>query len=71
MAMCANCARGPEGMAGHDDLFSHSMDLSQVQFKCRACGHIWARFYREQGQIEWSEPSATSPGMVLPGRSIL
>lgn len=66
--MCANCMRGPEGMGGHDDLFSQTMDQSQVQFKCRACGHVWARVYGKQGKIEWAEPSAKSPGMVIPGR---
>lgn len=68
LPLCASCIRGPVGIAGHEDLFSHTMDASQIQFKCRACGHVWTRLYKGAGVLEWAEPSGRSPGPALPGR---
>jgi hypothetical protein len=66
-SLCAACSRGPSGLLGHEDLFSQSMDASQLQFKCRACGHTWARLYKGVGTIEWAEARANA-GSPLPGR---
>jgi DNA-directed RNA polymerase beta' subunit len=57
-------------MTGHESLFCHTMDASQIQFRCSVCGHIWTRLYRGVGKIEWAEPGKQSPGMPVPGRRL-
>lgn len=69
--LCANCARGPQGLEGHENLFSQTMDASQIQFRCRECGHLWTRLYRGGGAIEWAEPAGRFPGVPVPGRRLM
>jgi len=65
---CADCVRGPVGVAGHDRLFSHTMNMTQMQFKCRECGAIWVRRYGDERNFIWGRPAGEHPGMDVPGR---
>jgi hypothetical protein len=63
---CADCERGPVGIAGHDSLFSYSMGASEMYFKCRACGSSWLRRPRDSS---YSWQSVERPvGADVPGR---
>ena len=65
---CANCERGPSGIEGHERLFSHTFDSSQMRFKCRERNTIWVRRYGENDTYSWASPAGEHPGMDVPGR---
>ena len=67
MESCAGCTSGPAGIAGHDQLFSHTMTAGEMQFRCRSCGESWVRRYRSDGSYAWESIDRTS-GPDVPGR---
>ena len=69
METCPDCRRGPSGIEGHEQLFSQTMTMDQMHFKCRACGRLWVRRYAANGTYTWSAPVAGERmGMDVPGR---
>jgi hypothetical protein len=68
MEKCAPCLKGPSGIEGHDDLFTHTMNARQMQFRCRSCGTFWVRQYSGAGSFAWTPPRGEHPGMDVPGR---
>ena len=61
MHKCTSCSARPTGIEGHEDLFTHRMAGSQMQFKCRACNRLWTRSYQGEGAFEWK----LSPGEIF------
>lgn len=68
MSKCDKCARLPEGIEGHIDLFTYSMGGNRMQFKCGTCGCMWTRQYAGDGGFEWAESKGKPQGMDMPGR---
>jgi hypothetical protein len=67
-AACLACSSGPRGIAGHEQLFSHTMGSSEMHFVCRSCGSAWARQSADTGAFEWRAIDSPS-GADTPGRS--
>ena len=67
VAPCADCTRGPTGIAGHDSLFSQTMGLDEMHFSCRACKRAWARRPGTGDSYAW-EPIGEVAGAATPGR---
>ena len=64
---CLQCVAGPRGIAGHDQLYSHTMDATEMHFLCRSCGTAWARKPAASGDFQWRAiDSPYGPG--TPGR---
>jgi hypothetical protein len=66
---CLKCASGPDGIEGHDDLFSISLNTRMIQFRCQGCGSFWERQYAGEGRFSWAAPGSDHPGVQLPSRS--
>ena len=68
MSKCSSCARGPNGVEGHLDLFVSTMSGSAMQFKCQVCGALWTR---RQGieRLEWNDATGGELGTTLPQRA--
>jgi len=64
---CTHCVTGPEGVAGHDHLFSYSMGPSEMYFQCRSCGSAWSRRYGPGSTFTWESIHSPS-GKDVPGR---
>lgn len=64
---CADCTKGPAGIAGHDRLFSQTMGADHMHFRCRACGALWVRRAPSGHRFEWSRSDEAS-GVDTPGR---
>lgn len=67
METCADCERGPAGIAGHEGLFSQTMRPAEMHFKCRGCGRAWARHSAGEGAFRWEEIKEPF-GMGVPGK---
>lgn len=65
---CTPCARGPRGIAGHDELFSQTMSGTHMHFRCRQCGSAWVRRQGSDGAFAWTAPAGELKGMDTPGR---
>lgn len=64
---CADCQAGPAGIAGHDQLFSHTMGSDRMHFRCRGCGALWVRRSAAMQRFDWSRSDEVS-GTDTPGR---
>jgi uncharacterized Zn finger protein len=62
---CADCEKGPQGQAGHENLYSHAFFGGEVVMKCRKCGTFWSRHANGRDGFVWSEANA-SDGSLLP-----
>jgi hypothetical protein len=67
LSPCADCNRGPMGVAGHDALFSQTMSRDEMHFMCRACQQAWARKHPTTHSYNWA-PIGKVAGMDVPGR---
>jgi len=67
VATCPYCMRGPQGIAGHDALFSQTMSPNEMHFMCRACGQAWSRKPHWAHSFDWA-PIGKVAGMDTPGR---
>lgn len=67
MSKCPSCAARPSGIEGHQDLFTHRMAGSQMQFKCRACSLLWTRKVKGDGGFEWIMSPGEFFGTDTPG----
>lgn len=69
MKKCRPCQDGPSGIEGHDDLFTRTMDGRHMQFVCRGCGAVWARYYNAPQSFQWKSLPAQVQGTAVPGRA--
>lgn len=63
MALCNACREGPRGVAGHADLNVRSTTGGHMVLKCAACGALWSREYRGEGQFGWERLEGDSPAL--------
>jgi hypothetical protein len=68
VSKCADCTKGPSGIAGHERLFSQSFGAEAMRFKCKACNFVWVRRTGSNGSFSWGLPAGEHPGMDVPGR---
>jgi hypothetical protein len=70
---CIDCARGPAGIAGHENLYAGTMSSMRLGFTCRACGWTWSRNYAGEGAFRWEVSATAEPrkaadiGWFIPG----
>ena len=64
---CLPCSTGPTGIAGHEQLYSHTMGADEMHFRCRGCGRAWSRRGSAGGPFEWHAIASPS-GAGTPGR---
>jgi uncharacterized Zn finger protein len=69
ITLCEKCKAGPEGITGHDDLYTQSFVAgSNVLLQCRACGALWHRAAIKDSAFVWSL-SADAHGSMVPQSS--
>ena len=64
---CGYCRAGPNGIAGHERLFSYTISAREMHFACRACGRFWSRPLGAESPYVW-RPIPAPAGHDVPGR---